>query len=254
VAEALLRVDDLVKAYGHLRATDHLSLEVNVGELHAVIGPNGAGKTTMISQLSGELEPDSGTISFAGQDITRLDFPARSRLGLARSFQITSICNEFTATQNIALAVQARSGTAFRFWGRAWDDAQVMSSAKSFLQEVGLTSVGQVAAGSLSHGQRRQLELGIALACEPRMLLLDEPLAGMSRDDASDMIHLIERMKGRYTILLIEHDVDAVFRLADRISVLVYGRCIATGTPAEIGRNAEVQRAYLGSGTRHAAH
>jgi branched-chain amino acid transport system ATP-binding protein len=254
MSEVLLRVDDLVKNYGSIRATDHLSLTVEQGELHAIIGPNGAGKTTMVSQLCGELKSDAGRIMFDGADITGVDFPGRARIGIARSFQITSLCNAFTAVQNIALAVQARSGSSVRFWRKAWDDTQIMGSAESFLHVVGLGPVGHVPAGQLSHGQRRQLELGIALASKPRMLMLDEPLAGMSREDASEMIHLIERLKRQYTILLIEHDMDAVFRMADRISVLVYGRCIATGTPDMIGKDAEVRRAYLGEGKRHAAH
>lgn len=252
MAEALLKAENLVKLFGSIRATDDLSLTLYSGELHALIGPNGAGKTTLVSQLSGEMQSTSGRVLFCGKDITQLDFPSRAELGIARSFQITCLCNEFTAAENIALAVQSENGDYFKFWKSAWRNKPVMDRAHEILAEVRLSRVANTPAAELSHGERRQLELGVALAINPRLLMLDEPLAGMAREDAKEMVDLIRSLKDRFTILLIEHDMDAVFGLADRISVLVYGSCIATGTPDAISRDAEVRRAYLGDGRRHA--
>ncbi len=245
--EPLLEVKGLVKRFGALVATDNLDLAVEPGEIHAVIGPNGAGKTTLIAQLAGELQPNAGTIRFAGEDITRLHAPARSQRGLARSFQITSILRGFTALDNVALAIQAHDGHSFRFWRPARREERLRVPAMEILEEVGLGARAHVPAANLAHGEQRQLEIAMALATRPRMLLLDEPMAGMGREESERMVALLRRLKGRETILLIEHDMDAVFALADRITVLVYGRAIATGTPQEIRANAEVRRAYLGS-------
>jgi branched-chain amino acid transport system ATP-binding protein len=242
----MLEVRGLTKSFGALRACDGIDLEVKEGETHAVIGPNGAGKTTFISQLAGNLLPDSGTVRFAGADITRLPAPKRARMGLARSFQITSIYPEFSALDNVALAVQARSGHSFRFWRKARGDPALSEPAQRALEEVGLSSRKNVLAANLSHGEQRQLEVAMALATEPRLLLLDEPMAGMGIDESQRMIALLSRLKQSKTIILVEHDMDAVFRLADRISVLVYGRVIATGAPEAIRANPEVRTAYLG--------
>jgi len=241
----MLEVRGLTKTFGALRATDGIDLEVREGETHAVIGPNGAGKTTFISQLAGNLLPDSGTIRFTGSDITRLAAPQRARMGLARSFQITSVYPDFTALDNVALAVQARSGRV-GFWKPARADASLTSPALRVLEQVGLKERAHVLAANLSHGEQRQLEVAMALATEPRLLLLDEPMAGMGTDESQRMIALLSRLKQSKTIILVEHDMDAVFRLADRISVLVYGRVIATDTPENIRANSEVRKAYLG--------
>jgi len=214
-----------------------------------VIGPNGAGKTTLISQLSGMLHPDSGRIRFAGEDITRLPAPARSRKGLARSFQITSIYKEFTALDNVALSVQAHAGHSFRFWRPARREEALRAPARKILDEVGLGARAEIIAANLAHGEQRQLEIAMALATSPRLLLLDEPVAGMGIEESQRMVQFLGTLKGRRTMILVEHDMDAVFSLADRISVLVYGRIIATGTPQEIRANPEVRAAYLGEDT-----
>jgi len=246
MSNALLRVEGLSKAFGALKATDRVDLEVQEGETLAIIGPNGAGKTTLISQLAGNLRPDAGSIRFAGEDVTALPAPRRARRGFARSFQITSVFAEFTALQNVALAVQAHAGHSFRFWRPVHEDATLTGPAREFLTQVGLQSRAQVAAANLSHGEHRQLEVAMALATRPRLLLLDEPMAGMGIDESQRMIELLATLKRRQTMILVEHDMDAVFKLADRIAVLVYGRIVATGLPEEIRANAEVRRAYLG--------
>jgi len=242
----MLEVTGLRKSFGALRASDGIDLRILEGETHAIIGPNGAGKTTFIAQLAGHLRPDSGRIRFAGEDITALPAHARARRGLARSFQITSIYPDFTVLQNVALAVQARSGHSFRFWRDARNNASFNSPAREFLDQVGLANRHGVLAAHLAHGEQRQLEVAIALATQPRLLLLDEPMAGMGADESQRMIDLLAGLKSRHAIVLVEHDMDAVFRLADRISVLVYGRLIATDTPERIRANEEVRRAYLG--------
>ena len=244
--EALLEIRGLSKNFGALRATDSVDLEVSEGETLAIIGPNGAGKTTLISQLAGTLRPDAGRIRFAGEDVTTLPAPQRARKGFARSFQITSVFPEFSALENVALAVQAHAGHSFRFWRAARDDASLTRPASEVLKEVGLEKRSGVLAANLSHGEHRQLEVAMALATRPRMLLLDEPMAGMGIDESQRMIALLSRLKRGQTMILVEHDMDAVFRLADRIVVLVYGRVIASGAPDEIRLNAEVRRAYLG--------
>jgi branched-chain amino acid transport system ATP-binding protein len=246
MAEPLLETRDLVKRFGGITATDHLSLAVLPGELHALIGPNGAGKTTLIAQLSGIARPTAGTIRFEGRDITRLPPWDRALMGLARSFQVTSICRTFTALENVMLAVQARSGHSFRFWKDAASDGALVGPAKAALDDVGLGARATVKAGVLAHGEQRQLELAMALAMSPKLLLLDEPMAGLDRAASAEMTALIARLKARYTILLVEHDMDAVFALADRVTVLVYGRAIATGDAAQIRADPAVQSAYLG--------
>ena len=246
MAEPLIVIRGLSKSFGGLRATDRVDLDVPEGQTHAVIGPNGAGKTTLIGQLAGDLRPDAGMTRFAGQDVTALDAPTRSRLGLARSFQITSIFRDFTAVDNVALAVQAHSGHSFRFWRPARAQRALREPALAVLDSVGLGGRTDVLAANLAHGEQRQLEIAMALATRPRLLLLDEPVAGMGLEESQRMVRLLGGLKGRVTILLVEHDMDAVFTLADRISVMVYGRIIATGTPEEVRGNAEVRRAYLG--------
>jgi branched-chain amino acid transport system ATP-binding protein len=243
----MLEVRGLTKQFGALRASDGIDFDVAEGETHAVIGPNGAGKTTFISQLAGNLRPDSGTVRFAGADITALPAPRRARLGLARSFQITSVYPDFSALHNVALAIQAHAGHSFRFWRDARSDAALIEPARKVLHEVGLSSRVSVLAANLAHGEQRQLEVAMALATRPRLLLLDEPMAGMGTEEAQRMIALLASLKRKHTIILVEHDMDAVFRLADRISVLVYGRVIATDTPERIRTNEEVRRAYLGT-------
>ena len=242
----LLQLDAVVKRFGALVATNNLSLAVSEGDIHAVIGPNGAGKTTLVGQLLGHLRPDSGTILFDGRDITRLSAPARSRRGIARSFQLTALCRSLTVLENVTLAVQARSGHSFRFWRPTARDEALLEPAREVLRRVGLGAQMGLGAGQLSHGQQRRLDIAMAVATSPRLLLLDEPLAGMGAGEAAEMVALIRSLRGTYTILLIEHDMDAVFSLADRISVLDCGRCIATGLPGDIGRHPEVRRAYLG--------
>ena len=242
----MLEVRALTKTFGALRASDRIDLAVREGETHAIIGPNGAGKTTFISQLAGDLRPDSGRIFFAGEDVTHLRAPRRARKGLARSFQITSIYPEFTAVANVALAVQAHAGHSFRFWRDARRDAALLEAARRVLEDVGLSARANVLAANLSHGEQRLLEVAMALATRPRLLLLDEPMAGMGIEESQRMIAFLATLKARHTIVLVEHDMDAVFRLADRISVLVYGRLIATGAPEAIRASAEVRSAYLG--------
>ena len=246
MAEALLEIENLSKSFGALRATDGVNLEVQESETLAIIGPNGAGKTTLIGELAGNLRPDAGRIVFAGEDITALAAPRRARKGLARSFQITSVYREFTALQNVALAVQAHSGHSFRFWRDARNDPALVGPAEKVLQEVGLGQRVDVLAGNLAHGEQRQLEVAMTLATRPRLLLLDEPMAGMGIEESQRMIGLLGGLKQRHTMILVEHDMDAVFRLADRIAVLVYGRVIAIGAPEQIRTNEEVRRAYLG--------
>jgi branched-chain amino acid transport system ATP-binding protein len=246
MAEALLELADLRKRYGALVVTDGVSLSVAPGEVHAVIGPNGAGKTTLIHQISGMLRPDRGRIRFDGDDVTDQPMHRRARRGLARSFQITSVLPGFSALENVALAVQARSGSSFRLFGRAAEEAELNIAALACLDRVGLSGRAAIPAGLLSHGERRQLELAIGLATEPKLLLLDEPLAGTGHEESERLIETLRSLKGSITMLLIEHDMDAVFSLADRVSVLVYGRVIATDTPARIRAHPDVRAAYLG--------
>ena len=246
MSEALLRANSLVKRFGAVMASDGLNLEVHSGEIHALIGPNGAGKTTAVAQLSGEMRPDAGTVQFDGRDVTRLSADTRARSGLARSFQITSLFLGFTAEDNVAMAIQAHQGHSFRFWGNAREDETLRDPARAVLARVGLDGRGDVPAANLAHGEQRQLELAMALATEPKLLLLDEPMAGMGHDESHRMMELLAGLKGKLAILLVEHDMDVVFSLADRITVLVYGRSIASGAPEDIRVNADVRDAYLG--------
>jgi branched-chain amino acid transport system ATP-binding protein len=246
VADALLRIEDLTKRFGGVVASDQLTLEVAAGELHAVIGPNGAGKTTLIGQLAGEIAPDDGRIRFDNLDITALPTYRRSALGLARSFQITSLFLDFTALDNVALAVQAHAGHSFHFWRDARSEAMLRDPARAALARVGLSPRADSVVASMSHGEHRQIEIAMALATRPRMLLLDEPMAGMGPEESARMVETLRELKREYTILLIEHDMEAVFALADRITVLVYGRVIASGAPDDIRANEDVRQAYLG--------
>ena len=242
----LLQVSSLDKRFGGIVATDDINLTIPERELHAVIGPNGAGKTTLIAQLSGQLTPDSGRIRFDSSDITTLPMPARSALGLARSFQITSLFLDLSVLDNVALAVQAHAGHSFHFWRDARREAELRDPARAALARVGLTARENLPASALSHGEHRQLELAMALASKPRMLLLDEPMAGLGPEESARMVAMLRELKKELTILLVEHDMEAVFALADRITVLVYGRVIASGKPEEIRNNAQVRDAYLG--------
>lgn len=245
-AGALLQVNDLVKQFGALRATDHVTLDVQQGEIHALIGPNGAGKTSLVAQLSGHLPSDSGQIVFAGQDVTSLPTHERVRRGLARSFQITRLFKSFTVLDNVALSVQARSGHSFSFWRPVRSEKALTDQAMAVLQDLGLQDRAQDPASELSHGEQRVLELGLAVATRPKLLLLDEPMAGAGPVESERIVNLIQQLRSQVSILLIEHDMDAVFRLADRISVLVNGALIATGTPEAIRHNPQVIAAYLG--------
>ena len=249
MSDVILSVNDLCKSFGGVTATDHVNLSVLEGETHALIGPNGAGKTTLISQLSGLLKPDQGNIVFQGKDITGMPAHQCCKSGLARSFQITSVFQEFSLLDNIALAVQASQGHAFRFWSNARQDSTLRQSAHEWLSMVNLDDRADWLASEVSHGERRQLEIAMALATNPSLLLLDEPMAGMGQEESSAMIDILKSLHGEKTVLLVEHDMDAVFALADRISVLVYGKVIATGSPQDIRSNSEVQRAYLGEST-----
>ncbi|ARP99315.1 ABC transporter ATP-binding protein [Pseudorhodoplanes sinuspersici] len=246
MADALLKVDGITKRFGGILASDRITMSVPAGELHAIIGPNGAGKTTLIGQLTGEITPSSGTVIFAGEDITALPTYKRSINGLARSFQITSLFLDMTALDNVALAVQAHAGNSFHFWRNARKQEELRAPASAALDRVGLSHRAHTVVSSMSHGEHRQLEIAMALATNPRMLLLDEPMAGMGPEESARLVKTLLELKKQYTILLVEHDMEAVFALADRISVLVYGRVIATGLPDEIRANAEVRQAYLG--------
>jgi branched-chain amino acid transport system ATP-binding protein len=253
VADALLEIEGLSKRFGGIVASDEITLSVPAGELHAIIGPNGAGKTTLISQLTGELTPNAGQVRFAGRDITGMPTWRRSLQGLARSFQITSVFPDLTALDNVALAVQAHAGHSFHFWRNSRKDERIREPAREALARVGLVGRDNTIVSRMSHGEHRQLEIAMALATDPRMLLLDEPMAGMGPEESARLVEMLKNLKKDYTILLIEHDMEAVFALADRITVLVYGRVIASGLPADIRNNEEVKRAYLGEGKR-AAH
>ena len=243
---ALLEVRGLRKTFGALVATDDVELEVRAGETHAIIGPNGAGKTTLIGQLSGGIRPDAGRIRFCGEDVTSMSAPARSRRGLARSFQITSLYREFSALDNVALAVQAHAGHSFRFWRPARGDPALRAPALAVLEKVGLGTRAGVLAANLAHGEQRQLEIAMALATRPRLLLLDEPLAGMGPHESQRMVDLIMTLKADHAIMLIEHDMDAVFALANRLTVMVNGEVLESGTPEQVRSSPAVQLAYLG--------
>lgn len=242
----LLDIQNLVKRFGALLATDHVSLQVFPNEIHALIGPNGAGKTSLVAQLSGLLNSDSGHILFQGQDITALSTHERVHLGLARSFQITRLFKSFTVLENVALSVQAQMGHSFSFWKPVIQELALTDKAMSLLNDLGLAPRAHDRASELSHGEQRILELGLAVATQPKLLLLDEPMAGAGPVESERILNLILKLRQQSAILLIEHDMDAVFRLADRISVLVSGAVIATGTPEEIRHHPQVIAAYLG--------
>jgi branched-chain amino acid transport system ATP-binding protein len=246
MTELPLQLKNLTKNYGALRVTDDVTLDVEAGELHAIIGPNGAGKTTLIHQISGLARPDSGRVLFHGRDVTELTMPERARLGLVRSFQITSILPRFSALENVALAVQAHSGSSFKFFGDAAAEPALIDAAMVLLARFGLGARAATPAGQMSHGEKRQLELAIALAAKPKLLLLDEPLAGTSHDESRQIIATLQQLRRELPIVLIEHDMDAVFALADKVSVLVYGRIIASGSPQSVRDDAQVRAAYLG--------
>ncbi len=246
MTEPALEICNLVKHFGGVTASDDISLSIMANEIHAIIGPNGAGKTTLVSQLFGSLAPDGGKVRFKGKDITSLPTYKRSALGLARSFQITSLIMSMSVLDNVALAVQAHEGHSFKFWKPARKVETLRLRATEILQQIDLVERADSKVSALSHGERRQVEIAVALAGEPSLLLLDEPMAGMGAIESAQMVEILKQMKGEKTIVLIEHDMDAVFALADRISVLVYGRIIATGSPDEIRQNEDVRRAYLG--------
>ncbi|WP_395446510.1 ABC transporter ATP-binding protein (plasmid) [Aminobacter sp. UC22_36] len=246
MAEPVLEIRDLKKTFGALKATDGVSLDLRPGEIHALIGPNGAGKSTLIHQISGSLRPDSGSIRFLGQDMAGFDMAGRARLGLGRSFQISSLAQEYSALRNVMLAVQARQGTSFRFLRPVMSDKSLTEPAMAMLERVDLAGRAYVPAAELSHGERRQLEIAIALALGSKAFLFDEPMAGMGPEGSKALTKFLDALRQQAPILLVEHDMDAVFALADRISVLVYGRVIATGTVEQIRNDPEVRRAYLG--------
>ncbi len=246
MTDPMLLINALHKNFGGLIVTDGITLDIGQGELHAVIGPNGAGKTTLINQISGLIAPTAGTINFNGVDITDMPADQRAALGLARSFQITSVLPGFSALENVALAVQAHAGTSYRFFGRVDRDQAINDTANAALAEVGLAERGQIVAAHLSHGEKRALELAIALAMGPKLLLLDEPMAGTGREESEQLIDVLRRLKGRFAMLLVEHDMNAVFALADRISVLTYGRILASGAPDAVRADPQVVAAYLG--------
>ncbi len=248
MTDSLLAISNLVKHFGGVHATDDVSLDVREGEIHALIGPNGAGKTTLIGQIIGELTPDAGSILFNTERFNDLPVPARVSRGLARTFQITQLLREETALANVALAIQVRQGHSFSFFRDARKDPSLIEPALKILGDAGLSQRAHVEVAELSHGEHKQLELALALATQPKLLLLDEPMAGLGAAESREMTEALLALKGRVTMLLVEHDMEAVFALADRISVLVYGRIIATGTSAEIQANAEVRAAYLGEG------
>jgi len=249
MSEPILQLERLSKSFGALKVSDGVDLEVLTGETHAIIGPNGAGKSTLIHQISGALAPDAGRITFAGLDMTGLPMSIRAHRGVARSFQITHVLPRFTALENVALAVQARSGSSFRFWQPASEEAVLNLPAIEALEVVGLAALAQRQAGSLSHGEKRRLELAIALAQAPKLLLLDEPMAGAGAQETRRLVETLKGLKHRFTVVLVEHDMQAVFALADRISVLVEGRIIATGSPEAVRANPVVRAAYLGEAT-----
>jgi branched-chain amino acid transport system ATP-binding protein len=242
----VLSLRSLSKRFGGVVAVDGVSLAVAAGEVHALIGPNGAGKTTLIGLISGALATDRGSIDFNGAELTRAKPHERVRAGLARSYQITSIFRRFSVLDNLALAVQARSGSSFSFWKPVASEAALFEEARFIANQIGLEGKVSLTANQLSHGEQRALEVGLALATRPKLVLLDEPMAGMGPEESRRMIELISRIRAEVTVLLVEHDMDAVFRLADRISVMVNGRLVATGAPQEIKANEEVKRAYLG--------
>ena len=252
--EPILEIQGLSKRFGAVVASDEVTLDLVLGEIHALIGPNGAGKSTVIKQIAGEVRQDKGSIRFAGRDIGRLDVVARAQLGLARTFQVSSVAPEFSTLQNVMLAVQSVERKTFRFFKPALRDASLVEAAMSYLERLLLDDRADVPAANLSHGERRALEIAIALALRPKAFLLDEPMAGMGPENTEKLVEILDGLRAEAPILLVEHDMDAVFALADRISVIVYGRIIASGTPNDIRANEEVRRAYLGDEAHGGGH
>jgi branched-chain amino acid transport system ATP-binding protein len=246
MVEPILAISGLVKSFGALKATDNVSLELRAGEIHALIGPNGAGKTTLIGQIAGAVMPDAGSIVFDGEEIGRLGVAERARRGLARTFQVSSLALEFSALRNVMLAVQAKQGSSYRFFKPVMRDRSLIEPALAVLERVGLAGREHLPASELSHGERRQIEIAIALALGAKAFLLDEPMAGMGPEGTKQLTNFLNDLRAEAPILLVEHDMDAVFALADRISVLVYGQIIASGTVEEIRANPAVRQAYLG--------
>ena len=246
MSEGIIKVQGLHKSFGAIEATKDVSFQIKKGEIHALIGPNGAGKTTLVNQLSGDILPDGGTIFFKEQDISRLRAPSRAQLGIARSFQITHIFDELSVAENMALAIHAKAGHNFRFLQRALRSCSIKEKVETALNRVGLAAKGSQPASFLSHGEKRQLEVGMAMAGDPELLIMDEPMAGMGPGGTTELSKLIKSLRGKVTILLVEHDMDVVFALADTITVLVYGEHVATGTPEEIRNNQKVRSGYLG--------
>ena len=246
MTEPVLEIRDIHKAFGALKASDGISLDLREGEIHALIGPNGAGKSTLIQQIAGGLRPDSGTVHFLGEDVTALPAATRARMGLARTFQISSLAMEYTVLQNLVLGALGARGGVFRFFHPVMKDGALLEAAREAMAAVGLEDLARTRVADLSHGQRRQLEVAVALVLKPRAFLMDEPMAGLGLEGSRQMTRFLDGLRAEAPILLVEHDMDAVFALADRISVLVYGRVIATGTPREIRADSEVRRAYLG--------
>ena len=252
--EPILEIQGLSKRFGAVVASDEVTLDLVPGEIHALIGPNGAGKSTVIKQIAGEVRQDKGSIRFAGRDIGRLDVVARAQLGLARTFQVSSVAPEFSTLQNVMLAVQSVERKTFRFFKPALRDASLVEAAMSYLERLLLDDRADVPAANLSHGERRALEIAIALALRPKAFLLDEPMAGMGPENTEKLVEILDGLRAEAPILLVEHDMDAVFALADRISVIVYGRIVASGTPNDIRANEEVRRAYLGDEAHGGGH
>ncbi len=246
MTEPVLELHSLSKTFGALKATDDVSLTLRPGEIHALIGPNGAGKSTLINQIAGRLAPDSGSIRFLGRAVERLSVPERARMGLVRTFQVSQLAQDFSALRNVMLAVQAQQGSSLHFFKPVTADRSLIDPAMAALAKVGLEGREHVRAAELSHGEKRQLEIAIAMALGAKVFLLDEPMAGMGHSGSLALTSFLDKLRHEAPILLVEHDMDAVFKLADRISVLVYGRIIATGTVDDIRRDPDVRRAYLG--------
>lgn len=246
MSESLLQVQNLYKNFGAIQATSDVSFSIEKGDIHALIGPNGAGKTTLVNQLSGDIFPDKGSIHFNSMDITNLKAYKRAQLGITRSFQITHIFEQLTVAENMGLAIHSKNGHNFRFWKRALGPSQIKKDVSFALERVDLAGRSQQPARYLSHGEKRQLEVGMALVGNPELLIMDEPMAGMGTGGTRELTRLIEGLRGKVTILLVEHDMDVVFSLADKVTVLVYGEHAATGTPNDIRADKHVRRAYLG--------
>ncbi len=245
-ANTVLQIENLTKRYGALTVSDAITCDLKQGEIHTLIGPNGAGKSTLVGQIAGWIKPDTGSIYLNGIDITKMNVAKRSRLGLGRSFQVSCLAMELTAQRNVMLAVQARQGSSYRFWKPASTDQSLIEEADKVLARLNISEFKDVIAAQLSHGKRRELEVACALALQPKVLLLDEPMAGLDPASTQGLINFLQNLKTEIPILLIEHDMDAVFQLSDRISVLVYGKLIFSGTPDEIKASPEVRKAYLG--------